>query len=123
MFPFLPYSLVMSISNIHTTKAEKGLDFEVSRRVNMLMWERKMTQTALSKKLSVGQSTFSKKVRGDLGWSVADLVAVSAALGTTVAYLVGESDDPSDPKSPRLESNQRPRDYMGVVSPIRRSAS
>ncbi len=113
----------MSISDIRESKRTKGLDYEVSRRVNMLMWDRKMTQTALGKRLGVGQSTFSKKVRGELGWSVADLVAVSHVLQTTVAYLVGESDDPNDPKSPRLESNQRPRDYMGVVSPLRRSAS
>ena len=108
---------------MHSTKAEKGLDYEVSRRVNMLMWEQKLTQTALSMKLNVGQSTFSKKVRGELGWSVADLVAVSAALHTTVAYLVGESDDPQDPKSPRQESNLRPRDYLAVVSELKRSAS
>lgn len=113
----------MSISNLHTTKANKGLDYEVSRKVHMLMWENKLTQSALSKKLSVGQSTFSKKVRGELGWSLSDIETVAAALGTTIAYLVGESDDPNDPKSPRLESNQRPRDYMGVVSPLKRSAS
>lgn len=115
----MAYSLNMSI-----TQAQRGnLDYEVSRRVNMLMWERKTTQVNLAKLLGVGQSGLSKKVRGEVGWSVADLVAVSAALGTTVAYLVGETDEPRDPKSPRLESNQRPRDYMGVVSPLRRSAS
>jgi len=106
------------------TQAQRGnLDYEVSRRVNMLMWERKTTQVKLAKQLGVGQSGLSKKVRGDVGWSVADLVAVSAALGTTVAYLVGETDEPHDPKSPRQESNLRPRDYLAVVSEMKRRVS
>jgi transcriptional regulator with XRE-family HTH domain len=113
----------MSITNIHASKSDKGLDYEVSRRVNMLMWDRKRTQGSVAQELGITQSTYSRKVRGVLGWSVADLVAVSAALGTTISYLVGESDNPDDPKSPRQESNLRPRDYLAVVSELKRSAS
>lgn len=69
-------------------------DLEVGRRVNMRMWDRHVTQTAIAPKLGISQSVMARKVRGQAGWSIAQLVAAARELGTTVAYLVGEIDDP-----------------------------
>lgn len=95
----------------------------VGRRVHHLMWERKMTQKELAALTHSDQSTVAKRIRGHRSWKVEDLMETARALNTTVAFLVGEIDNPQDPKSPRQESNLRPRDYLAVVSELKRSAS
>ena len=116
----LLYFMNMSIT---TNPQVRDHDWEVSRRVNELMWMRKVTQAKLAKAIGIGQSTLSRKISAHVGWSVSDLVAVSKCLETTISFLLGESDNPDDPKSPRQESNLRPRDYLAVVSELKRSAS
>ena len=98
-------------------------DWEVSRRVNELMWMRKVTQAKLAKAMGISQPTLSRKISASVGWSVSDLVTVADCLGTSISFLVGETDDRNGPKSPRQESNLRPRDYLAVVSEMKRSAS
>ncbi len=95
----------------------------VGRRVHHLMWQRKITQTQFAEMTGQSQSAVGKRIKGKLGWKVEDLMQTARVLNTTVAYLVGESTDPVDPKSPRQESNLRPRDYLAVVSELKRSAS
>ncbi|WP_430600877.1 helix-turn-helix domain-containing protein [Brevibacterium sp. K72] len=74
-------------------------DMLVGTRVHMLMWERGMTQVALAPLLGITQTGLSKKLKGRVGWSVSDLLAVARELGTSVAYLVGETENrrPDDP--------------------------
>lgn len=95
----------------------------VGRRVHHLLWLRKMNQSEFANRFGCTQSTIAKRLKGKMSWKVEDLMQTARILDTSVAFLVGEAASPDDPKSPRLESNQRPRDYMGVVSPLRRSAS
>lgn len=77
----------------------------------MLIWDTGQTAAAIADQAGIDRGSFNRKLRGERGWSVADLLAAADALNTTVAYLVGETDDPhgADPsKLPRLDSNQQP---------------
>ena len=77
--------------NAETVRAAESADAAVGRRVHMLMWDRQLTQTALAPRLGIEQSALSKKLRGQRGWSVDELLAVAAYLQTSVSYLVGET--------------------------------
>lgn len=91
-------------------------DVQVGRRVHMMMWDRRMKQTDVARLIGVQQSGFSKKLRGDRGWSVSDLVTMARVLSTSVAYLVGETQNPHpvEPSGDALyaarESNPQPAD-------------
>ncbi|AGW41068.1 two-component system sensor protein [Leifsonia xyli subsp. cynodontis DSM 46306] len=61
----------------------------------MLMWDRQITQTALGETIGMNQSHLGKRLRGNLSWSATQLTTIAAALKTSVAYLMGEVDDPT----------------------------
>ncbi|WP_425546742.1 helix-turn-helix domain-containing protein [Brevibacterium sanguinis] len=65
----------------------------------MLMWDSKLSQRKLAPQLGMTQANLSKKVRGERGWSVDDLLAVSRFFDVSVSYLVGETENrrPDDP--------------------------
>lgn len=69
------------------------MDKIVGRRVHQIMWEQRLTQTALAKQIGLDQSSLGKRLRGDRGWSLDEVHAIAAALRTTVAYLFGETSD------------------------------
>jgi transcriptional regulator with XRE-family HTH domain len=54
-----------------------------------------MTQIQLSDKLGVANDTVSRWERGVLKISRESLISLAAALDTSVAYLIGETDDPT----------------------------
>lgn len=89
--------------------AEPIDDAFIGRRVHQLMWDSRMTQTELGAMLGMDQSTIAKRLRGRVGWPATLLVRTASALGTSVAYLVGETDivRPEDDTT----------DYGGVDSP------
>ncbi len=66
------------------------MDAIIGRRVHHMMWDRKITQTALAGVLGLQQSALSRKLRGERGWSSDELVAVAGTLHTNVADLFGE---------------------------------
>lgn len=100
---------------------DESLDVAVGRRVHMLMWDQKLSQTALSKRLGIAQTTLSKKLHGERGWSLEDLQAIANALHVSMAYLLGESNvkappggdggDGGTPKKADSVSDRRPLDY------------
>ena len=75
--------------------AAKPLDIAAGRRVHLLMWDRRITQVELGRSVGMDQSSLGKRLRGERGWSLDQLATVAGALNTTIAYLVGEIDDPS----------------------------
>ena len=96
------------------------LDVAVGRRVHMLMWERRITQTALGRTIGIDQSGLGKRLRGERGWSLDDLAAVAGALGTSMAYLLGETESPlpggaGGGSLPGLDSNQEPIGFQSNV--------
>ena len=76
------------------TTATANMDAVIGRRVHQLMWDRKITQTALAKKIGVHQTALSKKLRGERGWSADELMLVASGLHITVGVLFGETDAP-----------------------------
>lgn len=73
------------------------LDVAAGRRVHLMMWDRKITQVDLGRKIGMDQSSLGKRLRGERGWSLDQLAAVAGALDTSIAYLVGEADEPPRP--------------------------
>ena len=104
------------------------LDVAVGRRVHMLMWEQRITQTQLGRRIGVDQSGLGRRLRGERGWSLDDLAATARELGVSMAYLLGESDStkprPDGPdgareeKLPGLDSNQEPIGSQPGMRPI-----
>ncbi len=90
-----------------------SLDTLVGRKVHMMMWDRRISQTALGRQVGIDQSSLSKRLRGERNWTLDDLRAVATVLGTSIAYLVGETNEgpeggASGPSLPHLDSNQEP---------------
>lgn len=82
----MPYDRNMDES----TEAREALDAELGRRVAILLWDQKVSQTELSGKLGIDQSALSKKLRGARPWSAREVAVVARELRTTVGYLYGE---------------------------------
>lgn len=106
----------MSQNTIISDDRAESLDVAVGRRVHMLMWEKRVTQTALGRSIGLDQSGLGKRLRGERGWSLDDLRDVADELGTTIAYLVGETEEAPTPKGgghtlPDLDSNQEPAGF------------
>jgi len=72
----------------------RDLDAELGRRAHMMMWDRRLSIKQLSVRLGVDSTGLSKKLKGERGWALAEIVAIADALDTTVAYLVGEAESP-----------------------------
>lgn len=47
--------------------------------------------------LTVDSTGLSKKLKGERGWALEEVVSLAEVLNTTVAYLVGETDEPNRP--------------------------
>lgn len=98
------------------------MDAEIGRRIFHLMWDMKITQTEMGRVVSVGQTTLSKKLRGERPWYTSELRAAAARLNTTVGYLFGETENPhpvipdGGSALPRLDSNQQPAGFKPIVS-------
>uniref|UniRef100_UPI0035BE7F0B helix-turn-helix domain-containing protein n=1 Tax=Pseudoclavibacter sp. RFBI5 TaxID=2080578 RepID=UPI0035BE7F0B len=57
------------------------------------MWRKRMRQIDLSAAIGVAQPNLSAKLRGARRWYLFEIVGIAQALGTSVAYLIGETDD------------------------------
>jgi len=87
------------------------LDEQIGRRVHQVMWDRRMTQTAFAAHIGMDQSSVAKRLRGKLGWGAVHLVQAATVLGTSVAYLVGETEDAPTPTGGGAEiANQQTSD-------------
>ena len=86
------------------TPAGRQIDTDVivGARAHMLMWRGGRSQAAVSAALGMAKSQLSRKLKGERPWYAREIVEVARVLGTSVAYLIGETDDPSAPP-PGLE--------------------
>lgn len=71
----------------------------VGSRIDALRAQLGISQAELARRASVPQSTMNGLIKSDYRWSP-HLVRIARELRTTVAYLAGEVDDPSDGASP-----------------------
>lgn len=63
----------------------------VSWNIKMMLAAKGKSQAALSEVLGIQRATTSKKIRGLVAWSLADLVRAAAFLDTSVAALLDDS--------------------------------
>jgi len=98
---------------------QANYDESVGTRVHMFMWQQKVSQVAMGQLLGVNQAGVARRLRGQTSWSVGELITIAGRFETSVAYLIGETDDP---KCARWGSNPRPADYKSAGSkPNRRT--
>lgn len=96
--PIFPISATVAyMSTPQVSIDADDLNEEIGRRVHQLMWDRKVTQTEFGRVIGMDQSSVAKRLRGKLGWSAAQLKITAAVLNSTVAYLMGETEDPYRP--------------------------
>ena len=90
-----------------------------SERIVALLWRKKMRQSDLSDAIGVARPNISSKLRGNRRWYLYEIMGIAKALGTSVAFLIGETDDdaPLRPTADqqgeewaRWGSNPRPAD-------------
>lgn len=77
----------------------RDVDAELGRRAHMLMWDAKRTQGSVAAQMGIGSDSLGRKLKGERGWALAEIVNLADTLGTTVAYLAGETKDPR-PENP-----------------------
>jgi hypothetical protein len=69
------------------TAEHASLDQVVGTHVHILMWTRKITQSALGRQLGIDQSALSKKLRGERGWSLDEVERAARVLGVPMLSL------------------------------------
>ena len=77
----------------------RDIDAELGRRAHMLIWDAKRTQGSVAAEMGIGSDSLGRKLKGERGWALAEIVDLAATLETTVAYLAGETEDPR-PENP-----------------------
>ena len=63
-------------------------------RTNKLMTERYLSKKDMAERLGMEYLTFWRKLKGKRGIDVVLLMKIAKVLGTTVSYLLGETDNP-----------------------------
>ena len=110
----------MSIAQLEPKKSEFDVNVQVGREVRSWMARRGLRQAWLASVLGLSQSVVSKRLRGVLPFTVAELFEVCAVLDITLAQLLG--DEIINEKDPHREggglitytprdSNPEPTDY------------
>ena len=64
------------------------------QRTNKLMTERYLSKKEMAERLGMEYLTFWRKLKGKRGIDVVLLMKIAQVLGTSVAYLLGETDNP-----------------------------
>ena len=73
----------------------RNIDAEIGRRAHLLMWDGKRKQREVAALMGITADGLGRKLKGERGWAMSEVVAIAGVLNTTVAYLVGESDSPN----------------------------
>lgn len=79
----------------HTPSREA--DTELGKRAHVLIWSSSLTQGKVAKMLGMSSDSLGRKLKGERGWAIAEVIAIAEILGTTVAYLVGETQEAPHP--------------------------
>lgn len=77
-------------------------------RIEERLGAKGISQAELARRIGLRQSTINSLIRGDSRTS-RSLLKIARELGTTAAYLTGETDDPASdlPLPPTLDSEER----------------
>jgi len=75
---------------------------DFGKRLAILRKEKKLSQSDLAKQLNTSVSVISRYERNEMVPSVSTALKLAEMLGTTVGYLLGESDDSNLFKDPGM---------------------
>ena len=64
----------------------------LAERLVALMFRRKLTRNEVATSIGKSKAAFYNKMNGTSDWTLSELRQLATTLGTTVSYLVGESD-------------------------------
>lgn len=80
--------------------ADRSLDEQIGANVHQLMWQKRITQTAMAPRMSLTQSVLGRKIRGQVTWTARDLANAARILGVSIDDLVwapwGSNPQPAD---------------------------
>lgn len=82
------YLMTVDVSQMPTS-----LSLRVARRVRGLMAEFEIHQSVIAGVLDVSQQGISRRLKGQTPFALDELDALAPALHTSVAYLIGATDD------------------------------
>ena len=68
---------------------------DLTQRIKQVMAEKHLSPTKVAEKLGVNYTTLWRRLHGDREINVDFLVDLADVLGTSAAFLLGETDDPS----------------------------
>ena len=69
-------------------------DVELGTRAHMLIWSEGRKQGDIATAMGISSGSLGLKLKGQRGWALAEIKALAQILNTTVAYLVGETENP-----------------------------
>lgn len=90
-------------------------------RANRLMSERYINKKEMAERLGMEYLTFWRKLKGKRGIDVVLLMDMANILGTSAAYLLGETDNPSSivgEKSVVIQTNDPSREIVSKPSKL-----
>lgn len=87
----------METSKQQRNTPSRDVDAELGTRAHMLIWNAKRKQGDVASAIGMSSGSLGLKLKGQRGWALAEIVAIAAELNTSVAYLAGETNDPTGP--------------------------
>lgn len=89
--------------------AVRNVDQLIGETVHLLMWNARITQTEMGRRIGLGQSHLSKKLRGEMRWYANEVAQVAQILGVTPGELFGDIPPKRRPGRP-IDSSFQPLD-------------
>lgn len=93
-----PYERMRHMTNIaHADEIDYAI--EVGANIHQMMWRKRISQAALGRAIGVTQGTAGRKIRGEVGITIPELMKIARLLEVEPGDLL---------KLPELDSNQQP---------------
>lgn len=92
-------------------------DVELGTRAHMLIWSEGRKQGDIATAMGISSGSLGLKLKGQRGWALAEIKAIAQILNTTVAYLVGETEN-SHPNKPSGSSRVGPAGIEPTTSTV-----
>jgi transcriptional regulator with XRE-family HTH domain len=86
--------------------APKSADAIVGEQVHHWMWRARVSQTELAKHLGISQTNVSRRLRGETGWTVDDLLICARVLSVPPGDLLPGADYVPSSRHPEAGSTE-----------------
>lgn len=84
----------MSTVKQHRNTPSRDADTQLGTRAHMLMWKEGLKQGEVATAIGMSSGSLGLKLKGQRGWALAEIIALAETLNSSVAYLVGETENP-----------------------------